>query len=413
MAETAVARAVGDTVGAFCSHATHARVGLAGASTGPLSGLTFAVKDVFAIEGVTACCGNPTWLATHAPATRTAGPVVRLLTAGARLAGLTVTDELALSLTGENHHYGAPVNPRAPSRVAGGSSSGSAAAVAAGLVDFALGTDTGGSVRVPASHCGVLGFRPSHRAVSTDGVWPLAPRFDTVSWFARDAGVLAGVGAVLLEAGADAPGPLPRHLLLPSDVEPVMDPGAATAFARGAAALASRLGRSLSEIAVSDQRAPFSSWTAIYLALQNLEAASVHRSWIERERPRFGSLIARRFDRVLDATAAGAALAEAQRRDLVDRLQSLLDGETWLVWPSAPGAAPLRGLPDDTVDEVTGRALTLGALASLAGLPQVSLPLAEVDGCPLGVSLVARRGADRALLAAAVTIQAARPEVSP
>ncbi len=114
------------------------------------------------------------------------------------MVGKAITDELTYSLNGENIHYGTPVNPKAPGRIPGGSSSGSAVAVAGELADFALGTDCGGSVRAPASFCGIYGMRPSHGRISTAGVFRLAPRFDTVGWFARDGRLLElrGPGAV-------------------------------------------------------------------------------------------------------------------------------------------------------------------------------------------------------------------------
>jgi amidase len=387
---------------AFCEHAA---VWRDGAFDGPLRGRTFAVKDVFAVRGVTACFGNPTWLATHEPAERDARAVAEMLAAGATLTGVTLTDELALSLTGENAHYGTPRNPRCPDRVPGGSSSGSAAAVAAGLVDFALGTDTGGSVRVPASHCGLHGFRPSHGAVSTDGVLPLAPRFDTVGWLAKDARTLARVGDVLLPTTTTSPAPPPRRLLFPRDVGPLLDPAAALTFERTAAMLAARLRQPLVAIAVNADASPLVAWTGIYLALQNAEAAAIHGAWLRRAEPRFGSLIAGRVAGALAQAPAGA-LAEAEQAltAIQSHLACLVTAESWLVWPSAVGAAPLRGLADDVTNAATGRALALGALASFAGLPQVSLPLAEVDGCPFGISLIAPRGADRALLASAAQL---------
>ena len=174
------------------------------AGNGSLDGLRFAVKDVIDVTGWKTGCGNPTWRDSHPPAVANAVCVEQLLCAGARCVGKTICDELAFSLLGENHFYGTPLNPRAPDRVPGGSSSGSASAVACGLVDFALGTDTGGSTRVPASNCGVWGFRPSHGFVSVAGVNPLAPSFDTVGVLARNADVLANVGLVLL-AGAQGP----------------------------------------------------------------------------------------------------------------------------------------------------------------------------------------------------------------
>jgi amidase len=165
---------------------------------GPLAGLRFAVKDLIDVAGHRTGCGNPTWLETHPPATVSSVCVEQLLAAGANCEGKTVTDELAFSLMGENHFYGTPLNPAAPERVPGGSSSGSASAVACGLVDFAIGTDTGGSVRVPASNCGIWGWRPTHGGVSVAGVMPLAPTFDTVGILARNAEILQRAAGVLL-----------------------------------------------------------------------------------------------------------------------------------------------------------------------------------------------------------------------
>src|SRR3954466_3039587 len=167
-------------------------------SDGPLRGLRFAVKDLIDVAGHRTGCGNPTWLATHTPASVSAVCVEQLLAAGAQCEGKTITDEFAFSLLGENHHYGSPLNPAAPDRVTGGSSSGSASAVACGLVDLALGTDTGGSVRVPASNCGIWGWRPSHGLISVAGVMPFAPTLDTVGVFARTAELLQRVATVLL-----------------------------------------------------------------------------------------------------------------------------------------------------------------------------------------------------------------------
>ena len=383
----------------FCRHQSVRR---AGRVAGRLSGTTFALKDVFAVQGITACYGNPTWLATHTPAERTAPAVQALLDAGATLVGLTLTDELALSLTGENAHYGTPVNPNAPGRVPGGSSSGSACAVAAGLVSFALGTDTGGSVRVPASHTGVFGFRPSHAAVSCEGVLPLAPRFDAPGWFARDAPLLDRVGDVLLppSAAIDAP----ARLLVWPELERFCDPEAWRAASNAAVRLASALGVPLAEHASSESAPKPKEWLDSYFALQNAELRAAHGDWIAQHRDAFGALIGGRMAHVLAASAAAVLPAETRQRALCHELTRVLATGAWLVVPSAPGAAPLRGLPDAAIDAYTTRALTLCAPASLVGLPQLSLPLARSDAAPLGISLIGARGSDRALLRAAVQI---------
>ena len=169
---------------------------------GILDGLTFAVKDVYAVAGHCSSAGNPDWLRSHNPPSEHAAVVRQLLQSGATLQGATHTDELMYSLGGENHHYGTPINPSAAGCIPGGSSSGSAVAVASGSVDFALGTDTGGSIRVPSAYCGVYGFRPTHGAVDIEGVIPLSPQFDTVGWMADRIDVLQKVGEVLLGTGS-------------------------------------------------------------------------------------------------------------------------------------------------------------------------------------------------------------------
>ena len=142
---------------------------------------------MYDIAGERTGCGSPEWLATHPPATRNCPPVQKILDAGATIIGKTVCDEFFYSVSGANAHYGTPVNARAPGRLPGGSSAGSAAACGAGLCDFALGSDTGGSVRVPASFNGIYGLRPTHERIEHSGVADMAPTFDVPGWFAGDA----------------------------------------------------------------------------------------------------------------------------------------------------------------------------------------------------------------------------------
>ena len=228
-----------DPLGAFCRD-NHAA--LTGAGNGPLAGLSFAAKDVFHVAGHRTGFGHPDWLRTHPPAGETAAAVQRLLGAGATMVGRTLTDELAYSLSGENPHYGTPVNPRAPDRIPGGSSNGSVSAVAGGLVDFALGTDCGGSVRLPASYCGVFGMRPTHGRVPVAGVIPFGPSFDAVGWFARDAGTMARVGRVLL--GGDAGAPPARRLLVVRDAFALVDPAVSAALGEAVDTVAKTVGAS-------------------------------------------------------------------------------------------------------------------------------------------------------------------------
>jgi amidase len=387
-----------DDTNAFCQHAHPRRTGR---SAGPLTGLTFAAKDIIEVEGVTACFGNPTWLQTHPPATRDARSISLLLDAGANLDGVTVTDELALSLTGENPHYGTPLNSLAPNRVPGGSSSGSASAVAAGVVDFALGTDTAGSVRVPASNCGVYGIRTSLGAVGTDGIIPLAQCFDTVGWFTRDAELLATVGGVLLESDTMPGEPFKRFIVIP-DMSAPMDDGAWSLFRAAASSIADALHFPLADCAVGPPAPKFQRWPAAYAALQTDGILTEHRAFLDSD-PSFGSLVGRRIEHIRDTTVDVARAARA-RGALRDWLAQVFAAGACVLLPSAPGAAPVKGQSDDDVDLYTGRLLMLTSLASLCGAPQISMPLCRADGSPFGLSLLGPAGSDATLLDLAVTI---------
>jgi amidase len=378
-----------DPLGAFCHH-TH--VALAGRRGGPLQGLTLAVKDVFDIAGHRTGNGHPLWLETHPPAHSTAAAVKRLVEAGADMVGKTHTDELAYSLNGENACYGTPINPKAPGRIPGGSSSGSAAAVAGDLVDFALGTDCGGSVRLPASYCGIYGIRTSHGLVPTDGVVNLAPSFDTIGWFARDAGLMRRIAEVLLPP---SPAFIPKRLMIATDAFAAAGPAAVESLAQGVAKIRCAFAD------VSEQTvyagAP-SEWADMFRILQGAEIARQHGEWIDRHRPTFGPGVRERFAWTRTIDAAAVASAKAARRRVAGHMDALLGDDSLLLLPTAPGIAPLIGTPTGELEVFRAHALALLSIAGLARLPQVTLPLGTLDGCPLGLSIIAPRGRDRGLL---------------
>ncbi len=358
------------------------------AAPGALSGLSFAVKDLIDVAGCRTGGGNPDWLATHAAAATSAPVVDALLAAGARLKGKTITDELAFSLEGANAHYGTPVNPACPDRLPGGSSSGSAVAVAAGVVDFALGTDTGGSVRVPASFTGIHGFRPSHGRVSTAGVVPFAPSYDTVGWCARDAGVLAAVGQILLGPGAAEP---IRRLLIVRDAFALATPAAAALLL----AQARRWG-AVAEITVFDGAQ--AEWLECYRVLQGAEIWQQLGPWIMAQRPTFGPSIAARFADAATIDAAAVTRYRAVRQAIAHRLRMVVPPGTGLIVPTTPGPALPKSAAPAEIGAFYRSALPLGAIAGHAGLPQVTVPIARLDGCPLGLSMVGAAGCDAALL---------------
>lgn len=387
-----------DPLGAFCSDQD---IHIEGKAGGPLSGLSFAAKDVFDIAGFRTGAGNPDWLRTHPPADTTASSVQRLLDAGATLAGKTHTDELTFSLNGENHHYGTPLNPNAPGRIPGGSSSGSAAAVAGGLVDFALGTDTGGSVRLPANNCGVFGFRPTHGLIPNDGVVPLAPGFDTVGWFARDGQMLQHIGKVLLVPGHDEPGFC--NFLLATDALDLVFAAMRPALDQAIANLAETLG-DFEEVSLYNGKAEH--WMSAFRALQGVEVWQTHGAWISEARPEFGPDIRNRFEWAASIDPGLVPAAGRTRSAVTQYLDELLGQDKVLCIPSSPSIALLKNLDGDELEQFRQSALALLCVAGLAGLPQVSLPLARHDSCPLGVSLIGPRHSDSCLLALSAQISA-------
>lgn len=373
------------------------------AGTGLLSGLSFAVKDLFDVAGYPTGGGSPIVLAMSGLKTRTAPTVQRLLDTGARFVGKTVTDEFAFSMNGQNAHFGAPRNGAAPDRISGGSSSGSASAVSHRLCDFALGTDTGGSVRAPASHCGLYGIRPTHGRVSLQGALDLAPSFDTGGWFARDAGTFARVAEVLLDAADEAPAQ-PLHLLWPTDLWGQLSAAAHASAEAAARRVEAVLGRAQPVKLVLD------SFDAMYWAfrhLQGREAWMTDGPLIERYAPPLGPGVAERFAWSRGVSDVQVAEAQAFRQRFRAHFAQVLGAGGVLLLPTMPDIAPLRSEPESGLEDYRNRAIRLLCAAGLAGAPQISLPLAGRDGAPMGISLLGRPGSDRALVALAQRLAAA------
>ena len=370
------------------------------APTGPLAGLSFGVKDLFDIAGYPTGGGSPFVLAMSGIKTRTAPTVQRLLDAGARLAGKTVTDELAFSMNGNNAHFGAPINGAAPARITGGSSSGSASAVSSGLCDFALGTDTGGSVRAPANHCGLYGLRPTHGRVSLQGALDLSPSLDTCGWFARDLLTFTQVADVLLAPDA-TPLPAGVRLLRPMDLWALAEPAAAEALQPALARAEAALG------AAAPMTVALESFEAMYWHFRHVqarEAWSTDGPLIERFAPPLGPGVAERFAWSREVTDAQVAAGRAFRARFRDHLGALLGADGVLVMPTMPDIAPLRSESEPALEDYRNRAIRLLCLAGLSGFPQLSMPLATRDGAPLGLSLLGPAGTDRSLIALAARI---------
>lgn len=378
-----------DTVNAFAS-----LFQIEGASDGPLAGLTFAAKDLFDVAGHVTGCGNPEWARTHTAAKEHAWAVERTLAAGATLVGKTHTDELAYSLMGVNAHYGTPINSADPRRAPGGSSSGSAAAVAAGLVDFALGTDTGGSVRMPATFCGIWGIRTTFGQVPVDGVMPFTHSFDTVGWFARNGKVMADVARAL---GTPEAEPI-SSLLFPVDIWARADAEVVSAMVPALQRLQTDLGP-ITPVVLAPEG--LDTWREVFRICQAGEVWDILGDWVSGHNPDFGPGIKDRFEMAAGIDAGSLAENNGTKARIAERMSEIVRPGSALVMPTSPAPAPFLTASNDAQNAFRTRALEMLCPAGLAGLPQLSVPAGIVDQGPVGISLVGAKGQDQALIALA------------
>ncbi|MBC2887500.1 amidase [Ochrobactrum sp. CM-21-5] len=374
------------------------------ASDGPLKGERLAVKDIYDVAGMPTGCGNPQILAESPPAEKSAPVVENLLAAGANFTGKAQTDELAFSLMGQNSHYPFPINPAAPDRVTGGSSSGSAAAVAGRIADIALGSDTGGSIRAPASFCGLVGLRTTHGRIPLEGVMPLAPSLDTIGWFARDSELYIQVGDLLL--GEDAQDFKLTQLLYMPVLEQLLLGREETDAYR---AMFAEVRSYFSSLKAAQQ--PTLSIDELYLCfrqIQGAEAWATHGDWISSGERQLGPGVADRFNFGSQITPDVEARQRERRSHFTEELENIVGEGAVLALPTVPGAAPLAQEPFEALQAYRERALRLLCLSVLSGLPQITVPLGQVHGAPLGISFIGPRGSDRALIALATNMIAKR-----
>jgi amidase len=369
---------------------------------GPLADLSFAAKDLIDIAGYKSACGNPDRLRDAPAAVATAPAALVPLMAGAHLIGKTHTDEVACGMFGMNPHFGTPINPRAPSRVPGGSSSGSASAVAARLCDFALGTDTGGSIRVPSSFCGLYGLRTTFGRLSVAGIMAMAPSFDTVGWLALDATTLKRVGEVYF-------GPIgkfqPARFMLARDAFDIPAP----AIGEALLPVAKTLGDA-TEVTLFAEGVEF--WLDTFRPLQLSDLWSTLGAWGNAPGRRLSPAVAERIALSANVDPAEYAAAVVRREALTDRLVTWLGGDGVLILPTAHDLPPLRDAPVSAQIEFREKTLALTCVASLCRLPQINIPAVVVDGCPVGLSLIAGPRGDQLLLDLAEKIGNTLPAAS-
>lgn len=384
-----------------------------------LAGLTFAVNDIFELEDYVTGFGNPDWARTHEAAEKTAVTVTALLKNGAVCVGKTVMGELGFGVSGENMHYGTPINPEMPAHVPGGSSSGSAVAVAAGLVDFALGTDTIGCIRIPAAFCGLLSYRPSHGAVSTIGVLPNSQSLDTIGWLARDPSILLRVGHTLLKLNTVEPRRA-RRLIFADDLfqlSKVPKQKAEGVISKAIENLSGyqpqqhiNFGQHISLNVLSlkgflDQStnlqngiSNLKALSSAMVSLQRHEFKTNHEDWVKSVEPKLAFDVSDNVLTAIDTTHENIKALYDIRKELRDCMQILLKDDGILVIPTvADPPSKLNSKKRDTV-ESHNRALILSSIASMSGCCQVTIPLGKNDGCPISVSFITFHGGDKFLL---------------
>lgn len=365
-----------------------------------LSDLHLAVKDLFHMAGLPTTAGNPTWLATHDIPSKTAPSVTALTQAGAQFCGKTITDELAYSLNGQNIHYGTPENPITPDRLPGGSSSGSAVAVSSNLADIGLGTDTGGSIRVPASYNGLFGLRPTHGAVSADNMVALAPSFDTVGWLTRDLDTLEKTAQVLL-SNQERPNSETNVFSTVLIANNLIDQVAHKAE------IQTQLETWRSEGRFPHEAPLFidvDTWktSESFRTLQGAEIWQEHGEWVTNAQPVMAPDILSRFQLSETITQTQVNECQTQRDAFTAWLENELK-DSVLIIPTTPGLSPLFTASDEDLATYRNQLMNLTAIAGLSGLPQLHLPVCELTvdgkGAPCGVSLIGSKGSDLSLIA--------------
>ncbi|XP_022725878.1 outer envelope protein 64, chloroplastic-like isoform X2 [Durio zibethinus] len=385
----------------------------------PLTSLNFAVSEVFDIEGYVTGFGHPDWVRTHEASSQTSPVVLALVEGGATCVGKTVVDELAYSIHGENKHYGTPTNPTAPACIPGGSSSGAAVAVAANFVDFSLGIDTLGGVRVPAAFCGVIGFRPSYGVVSHTGIIPVSSSLDTVGLFAKDPNILHRVGLVLLQLPFSVQRN-PRQILLadncfqllkiPMDrVLQVVINSTGKHFGRQVLkhenldkyfsskvpSLKEFYGQKINgDSKISSMRL----LANVAQILQRYEFKCTHEEWINSKRPVLDSSISAQINETLDMTDKEIEICKSIRTEMRLAVNSLLKDDGILVIPTTAYPPLKLGSKEIFSEDYENCMFSLLSIASISGCCQVTLPLGYHDKCPVSVSFIARHGGDRFLL---------------
>lgn len=364
------------------------------AKTGLLLAKTVAVKDLFHIAGQPTTAGNPDWLNSHPLPQKTSPVILSLEQEGACIVGKTITDELAYSLNGQNIHYGTPINGCNPQLLPGGSSSGSAIAVANGSADIGLGTDTGGSIRIPASYNALFGFRPSHGRVSVQNMVELAPSFDTVGWMTRDFATLSKVAEVLLNIKQHVSSHIHFKIGLSEELNACCEQQ--TEITQ----ILEKLIKSNTNTAIVNVSevlnfSVLKSASDTFRILQGAEIWQTHGQWIKQNQPNFAPDIAQRFAWCQTITPQQVQHAKVEREAFVKKVNKLFEHLDFIIVPTTPGRPPNLNATESDLTDYRNSLLSLTCIAGLAGLPQLHIPLITAPDYPLGLSIVGKKYDDQ------------------
>ncbi|MEZ9631558.1 amidase [Vibrio breoganii] len=364
---------------------------------GLLDGYTFVFKDLFDVDGFSTGAGNPTWLATHVKAKSTSPIIETLLHKGARCVGRVQTDELAYSLNGTNVHYGSPVNPKAPECIPGGSSSGSAVAVALEQADFAIGTDTGGSVRVPASYCGLFGLRPTLGMLSLEHCFELSKSFDTAGLFSRDLTLMQKVFEELTPRQQDSD--KVDTLCLDQDLAQFLSDERCQILTKWCENAGIRIKpvRFLADAGLS-----LASLSLMFRTIQGFEIIQTHDTWLSEHGDSLDPRILERVQWARTITEDDYLSAKSEQANFTQSLVNSIkvSKALWLI-PTTPMGPPKLDIDDSALAQYRTELMGLTSIAGLAGLPQLHLPMTGLPEGPTGVSLMGLASSESTLIATA------------
>jgi|TARA_B110000914_G_C15439590_1_gene435454 amidase len=358
---------------------------------GNLKNLKFVLKDMCDVKNIKTSCGNPDFYKACEPAKKHAEFLSNILSEGAILEGITICDEFFYSVIGENSHYGTPKNLNAPNCVPGGSSSGSAAALTTDLFDFSIGSDTGGSVRVPASFCGLLGIRPTHGRINANGVYPMAPSFDTIGWFSNNIKTFQKIGEVLLDKNENENITF-NQFVIAEDLLELVDTDIKNQFN----SYYKELHPNIKHIRLS--KFSKSEIADNFRILQAGEIKEHVIPWIEKNKPKISLEINSRIEMASEILPLEIDAAKTFRQEIISEINNSLPEGDIAIFPTTPFSAPKCGQSDQDLGSDRKKIMEMTSIAGMTSRPQISIPKFKGKTGPVGISILGWQNSDEILL---------------